>query len=262
MISQLCCPDTSELLHADWNALRPKVLGTITDAFLSYQHDLDRFLSGAINPELPLSASEVNQILKAWPGKVEPGDTIISFNWDLLHEATLYKAGKWMPSDGYGFNGCGEVEASPIKLLKLHGSVNWAQDSARQPERVILHTEQFFPGAQLEHSEDYLKELGSDLGRPLVIPTYIKTISSAFLFQLWDEAANTLRVASQITIIGYSLQPADSLARQLLGTSLVRKEKPAIEVINPGMDYWDEFLSTLGLGFTRIRKKFEHWVLT
>ncbi len=87
-------PGYLKLLHADWNALRPKVLGTITDAFLSYQHDLDRFLSGAINPELPLSASEVNQILKAWPGKVEPGDTIISFNWDLLHEATLYKAGK------------------------------------------------------------------------------------------------------------------------------------------------------------------------
>ncbi len=77
-------PGHINLLHADWTTLKPKVIGTITDAFLSYQHDLDRFLSDTI--ELPLCASQVKQVMKAWPAKLEEGDTIISFNWDLLHE--------------------------------------------------------------------------------------------------------------------------------------------------------------------------------
>jgi hypothetical protein len=257
-------PGHIEVLHSDWKSLTTNVLGTIIDAFLSYQHDLGRHLSGTINLELPLSITELNHVIKAWPAKLEQGDTIISFNWDLLHEATLYEAGKWTLSDGYGFTCRDESQAqpSPVKLLKLHGSINWAQDSARGSDPAILHRAQFFRGASHESPEEYMKELGWDLGRRLVIPTYIKTVDDACLFRIWNQAATALRAATEITIIGYSLQPADTLARYLLGTSFAQNEqKPPIQVVSSGPDYWEEFSSRLGLKLTRIRKKFEQWVL-
>ncbi len=265
-------PGQIELLHADWNTLKPKVIGTITDAFLSYQHDLQRFLSGSI--ELPpvvdalgrqwRSAAVVKQVMTAWPAYLKEGDTILSFNWDLLHEVMMYRAEKWVFSDGYGFvcHPFLNAKPSPVKLLKLHGSVNWAQDDpVRDP--VVFQKPEFFPGAPYESSEDSMREVGWDSGRLLVIPTYIKTINTAFLFRLWDQAASALRSASEVTVIGYSLQPADSLARYLLGTSLLQNEqKPTIRIIsNPRAEYWDEFLQSLGLEFTSVTKKFEEWVV-
>jgi hypothetical protein len=266
-------PGHIELLHADWNILKPKVIGTITDAFLSYQHDLQRFLSGSI--ELPpavdalgqrlVSASLVKQVMAAWPARLRDGDILLSFNWDLIHEVMMYQAKKWMPSDGYGFVCPPSLNAkpSPVKLLKLHGSVNWAQQNDPVRDPVVLQKAEFFPDAPYESSEDYMREGGWDSGRRLVIPTYIKTINTAFLFRLWDQAANALRSASEVTVIGYSLQPADSLARYLLGTSLLQNEKkPTIRIIsNARAEYWDEFLRSLGLQFTPVKKKFEEWVI-
>ena len=56
---------------------------------------------------------------------VEPGDLIISFNYDVSLDRELKLAGKWQVGDGYGFRIDGLADGSPVKLLKLHGSANW-----------------------------------------------------------------------------------------------------------------------------------------
>lgn len=67
-------------------------------------------------------------IAKNWLGE---GDTVISFNYDLLMDLALLRNNVWHPSTGYGWwnpnviSSKKDEEASKITLLKLHGSVNW-----------------------------------------------------------------------------------------------------------------------------------------
>ncbi len=55
----------------------------------------------------------------------QPGDTVITFNYDVSLERELRRFGRWDISRGYGFP-LGTVDIpSEVTMLKLHGSVNW-----------------------------------------------------------------------------------------------------------------------------------------
>src|SRR5205814_876324 len=68
--------------------------------------------------------------------RLGPDDAIISLNYDTLLDAALVRAG-WDPKKGYGISGgARKIKWRPaasvadhrlggVKLLKLHGSVNW-----------------------------------------------------------------------------------------------------------------------------------------
>ena len=56
---------------------------------------------------------------------VQPGDRVVSFNYDVSLDAKLRESGKWDVGDGYGFAAEGFPRGSTVKLLKLHGSINW-----------------------------------------------------------------------------------------------------------------------------------------
>lgn len=89
---------------------------------------------------------------------LSPEDAIISFNWDPLIDRSLHKAAKWFPDDGYGLSFealmDGEWrlpasgERSTLKLLKLHGSINWliaypGLDSRTGKEMAILPLDRY-----------------------------------------------------------------------------------------------------------------------
>ena len=65
---------------------------------------------------------------------LHPGDAIISFNYDLLVDASLGSSGQWNETTGYGFYdpSTPQREESTILLLKPHGSLNWYREKRRQ----------------------------------------------------------------------------------------------------------------------------------
>ena len=73
--------------------------------------------------DLRIDREYAQSVLTAWVDILKPGDTILSFNWDLLHEAALWRAGKWHFGDGYGFQcrDAPEGTHSQIKILKFFG---------------------------------------------------------------------------------------------------------------------------------------------
>lgn len=67
---------------------------------------------------------------------LRPGDVIVTFNWDTLMERALLDLGGWHVDDGYGVRPHSVFRdgwmspsppdpASAVKIIKLHGSVNW-----------------------------------------------------------------------------------------------------------------------------------------
>ena len=127
----------------------------------------------------------------------------------------------------------------------------------------IEHKADFFEGAA-DDGETYQKRRGSwNMGRHLVVPSYIKDISANRLFlRLWSQAQASLREADEIIVIGFSLNKADSAARSLFATALdQRSPTPRLVIVSPEQYEWDMFCYyNLQIQQKRIRKRFEDWI--
>jgi len=238
-----------QLVKLDWSRLRPMLTGMIADVFQWHEYQLQTRLREAANGTA--------LVLNHWASRVQEGDMIVSFNWDLMHEAALWRWGKWHYSDGYGFT-CRDAPKgchSKVRMLKLHGSVNWAQRDEQDCEPAIEHKADFFPSAQDDH-DTYSKRRGQwNEGRYLIVPSYLKDLSAnTLLLRLWNQAFDALSTARQVIVIGFQLNRADALARQLLGCALTRNVNPvALQIVSPshGIDHWDEFCNAIGKDRTR-----------
>lgn len=251
-----------------WRKLRYQVMGMIADAFQAYQHDLARAISaeGTVR-HLPVDPGHVRDVAARWVDLIQPGDQIITFNWDLLQESMLWRAGKWHYADGYGFlaSDAGRAEHSPVTLLKLHGSVNWAQRDEQDVEPDVVFKSDFFLGAS-DDPQVYDKGLTdwSD-GHRLIIPTYLKDISAnRLLLRIWNRAAALLQHATQVIVIGSQLNPADTPARLLFALALgANTSLQELIVVTPpgGPDHWAAFAHNIGQKLRLVPKKFEDWLV-
>jgi hypothetical protein len=137
-------------------------------------------------------------------------DTFITFNYDVLVEMALRSLGisvdygfrKFRPKLDATFNPVDKVRADPVQVLKLHGSVNWAE---MEGDLTIFGS--------------YADVRAKDLSPMLVPPTWNKTVGPA-LADVWNRAVEALRTATRIIVIGYSIPPGDNHFKYLLATGL------------------------------------------
>tara|TARA_R110002072_G_scaffold156434_3_gene306899 strand:- start:104 stop:1195 length:1092 start_codon:yes stop_codon:yes gene_type:complete len=205
--------------------------------------------------------------------------SVISTNWDILLDKSLYekitrsnyqavvdyccyissvgedddtiKPGLEMLGNG-GFN---------VKLLKLHGSLNWLQCSrcmrlyAGFNEKLgvgITHT-----GSCRHCDSNFPEESGKHiLSSNLIMPTFIKDLSNPQYKIIWQNAGIEISEASKLVFIGYSLPSADFEMRQLL--SRMMRKNVEVEVIdfcsNPEQEssikkHWKSFLGDRKITF-------------
>lgn len=241
----------------DWSLLRPRLIAMITNAFLYCEFRLQQeFRKG--------QRAEAACTLQNWADVVRPRDTIITFNWDILHEAALWRAHKWHYADGYGFE-CHDAPnagGSPVKVLKLHGSVNWAQAVPADCQPDIEHKADFFQNGR-DGPKSFEKHLGQlNLGKNLITPSYLKNISdNRLLIDIWGQALSALREATEVVSIGYSLNPADALARVLISLGLSQnRDLMIIEVVSPTVnEAWQCCAEALGKEARMTKKSFKDW---
>jgi hypothetical protein len=172
--------------------------------------------------------------------KIRGGDEILTFNYDLACERALRMEGLWEIGDGYGFSlGAGITQSSRVKVLKLHGSMNWlgilfdgisggSQGSSVYGPRPRLFGERDF--TYLGYSNDVRNPLCQGISTPggepaLILPTLHKNFFHQTYFGrewepfwncIWGRAQQALASAKEIVIIGYSMPTADERARELL----------------------------------------------
>lgn len=207
--------------------------------------------------------------------RIQPGDVVITFNYDVLCERSLKKAGLWEVGDGYGFNiALDAIPPSKVKVLKLHGSTNWfkplfggmrgffqAGPNALPSRPVILFPQDF---EFLSYSKELCDPLCAREAKPGILPAIITLTRhkrfydetslgvrelEEFWRDIWTQAEYALRSSEKIVIIGYSMPTADEAAKTLL---LNTSNKDAGVTICSGRGsaaIRDEFGSH---GFTRI----------
>lgn len=271
-----------KIVHGEWTDRDRMVFAAlVSGAFLWHQRELQRAIwdAGPGSVTLQVEADAVRKLAQAWAEVIEPGDSMVSLNWDLLHEAILWRAGKWSYVDGYGFtvrNAEPNKTRSGVMIYKLHGSVNWVQSDETDEEPELESADVFWRAKSVWRSFPP-RAAQYDRGRKLIIPTYLKDISrNALLLRVWDRASRALESAREICVIGYSLPAADHPARHLFAMSFLRNRSlREITLVTPPENApqrpikqgttvyrWQEFLKPIrkGLKLNWFKVTFEKWL--
>lgn len=114
-----------------------------------------------------------------------------------------------------------------VKLLKLHGSMNWLQCTTCQ--RLFVAFDGKFtvidPSRRQRCRHCEKNDLQSSLQGSLVMPTFLKDLSNFQVKLVWQNAGVELMEARKVVFIGYSLPHADFEFRQLLSRTIHKDAK-------------------------------------
>ena len=185
-------------------------------------------------------------------GSMESGDSVLSFNYDLLMENALRHFGRFVDS-GYLLNFHSvfdrswtnpQFESSEIHVVKLHGSMNWLRCSFCGSYFLLRR----------QKLEDLKVWLPPDVNCPkckanqsywerLIIPPLLaKRYEDPSINYLWREAKRILSKAEEIMIIGYSFPTTDLASEALLREGIGdRASEIQIMIVNPDKKVIDRF---------------------
>jgi hypothetical protein len=155
----------------------------------------------------------------------------LSLNYDILLDNPILNKYPRIDID-YGVSFRNMYEPRPgigMKLLKLHGSLNWA--FCPVCNSIKLYREGKISDRII--AERIPCEIEGAIQHPLLIPpTWLKVYDNAYLVKIWLESEHALREANSVFFIGYSLPESDFHIRYLLKKSLTRMNvSPRIVVI-------------------------------
>jgi hypothetical protein len=165
---------------------------------------------------------------------LKDGDTLVTFNYDLVIEESFPSADLWNPVDGYKIKTYGKTKGwtkrwleekqyqkgtkSKVLLLKLHGSLNWEL----YPTGTAIKLK---PRPYLVSTRDGKTRFEKIL---ILAPGWKKEIQKNPYKQFWRTARLRLEKCKTLVILGYSLPETDLLAQSLLAevvrTRAARKE--------------------------------------
>lgn len=182
--------------------------------------------------------------------------SVISTNWDILLDNAIkselekkhrkegvvdycchissYESGDESIKPGLEILGRGGFN---VKLLKLHGSLNWLHCPrclriyVAFQEKIAIDISPYTHPVKCRHCDKNFGDHDSHiLVSHLIMPTFLKNLSNPQYKLIWQNAGIELSEANKIVFIGYSLPQADFEMRQLL-SRMIRKDVE-IEVVD------------------------------
>jgi NAD-dependent SIR2 family protein deacetylase len=168
----------------------------------------------------------VDVVARRWEPPPAAGvaqDSIISLNYDLLLERAM-EPGPLAPLYGLSPEVVGEEpweqsDKKRVRLLKLHGSANWAIcPRCRNGVYVLRHSDASVLGLS---RVPVCRGCGGQANNRLIVPpTWNKEEYRPLLNSVWKSAANEIAAAQRLVIIGYSMPETDKFFQYLLALSL------------------------------------------
>jgi hypothetical protein len=182
--------------------------------------------------------------------------SVISTNWDILLDNAIKRVirdtyqdkavvdycchiSSYEPTDktvkpGLEMLGMGGFN---VKLLKLHGSLNWLQCPRCLRVYVDFNNKivinQYVHPVNCRHCDKHFGVYNSHrLVSNLIMPTFLKNFSNPQYKLIWQNAGIELSEAEKVVFIGYSLPQADFEMRQLL--SRMVRDDAKVEVVDFG----------------------------
>lgn len=215
--------------------LRRKLLTATTDLMIARQKQAER--KGVLG------------YVDAFIKKLQPTDTIVTFNWDVLLERRL----RHTPVT-FAYSAAAGARQR-LLVLKLHGSIDWFHgeelartDEAEGVERQLYRLHYY---KLIDPSADW-----RGTATPFIVPpTFFKEVQGTTdLETIWARAFEALQIADEIHIFGYRLPREDMYARAVLRRAIHQNvlfrrragvDGPLVSVINPRREDTKEMRKTL-----------------
>lgn len=169
----------------------------------------------------------------------ERGDAFVSFNYDCVLDDSLRRkgVGKWNAHYGYSFK-------LGAKGTRLTGDPYWTPTTGTAPDRD--HTIQ----VHKVHGSLHFKEEGDavalkmrpygnpragsgDMHFSIIPPESSKSYDDGRFGQTMQNAHRSLRAASRVVVIGYSLPPTDQHAEALFRFGVKQNVLESLVIVNP-----------------------------
>jgi len=126
-----------------------------------------------------------------------------------------------------------------VKILKLHGSLNWMQ--CPKCQRLYVKYYKSFNGGYVfdekfcrhcEHNFNKVDDPSAKLSVNLIMPTFLKNLDNIQNKLIWQNAGIELSEANKVVFIGYSIPQADFEFKQLLSRMIRTDAKIEVVLIN------------------------------
>ena len=199
--------------------------------------------------------------------KINDSDSIISTNYDIVIDNALLSR---LNNTNYGAKIRENIHPVPhadgtiiagrkidmllnqghIKLLKLHGSLNWLYCPKCDEIDITLKSKVAAEFLNKEYEISCLNQYCTSNYEPLIVtPTKFKRYENRVLNKIWEISRECISRADEIVFIGYSLPEADTEIRCLLlnGINMAEK-KPKITFVDKseGNDDVDNYKCLFG----------------
>ncbi|MCG6170206.1 SIR2 family protein [Leptospira sanjuanensis] len=188
---------------------------------------------------------------------------IVTTNYDLIMDNMLFRSGNWFPGTGYGplmdpvphivrnierqYKSSNYYQESRIKLLKLHGSLNWAVPVHQAPWKM---NECYLNPPNTEGSLSWLDATQTAFFResigmnwpyiPYIIPpVFGKKLDSKIVHDIWYRATYRMKFSTKVYIIGYSFPESDLLFERMLrdaGSTGFMNQTKEMHIVNKNID--------------------------
>ena len=220
-----------------------------------------------------ISTLSYQKLINLLKDKKMTSSSIITFNYDIALDFALYV-------NSYDPNYCLDNKIKQnIKLLKLHGSLNWFK---------CEKTDEIFPYTMSKFFTKYPFNIGDDddddgdkskyisictkhldiqkqhLGKsienvPVIVPpTWNKTEYQGTLTNVWNATAEQLCKARNIYVFGYSLPESDSFFRYLFALGTMGKSRiRRFWVFDPSKAVEERYQRLIGKGISNRFQYFE-----
>ncbi len=237
----------------------------IDRAFGSKPHDAKEYVrdfASYLVMKASVRATKARGTEDASTAKAYDPFSVISLNWDIVLDKCLYQAlGEHDHWETGGYKPIGVVDyccyissigsreeriraglwtlgarGYNVKLLKIHGSMNWLQCSNCQRLFVSfdgkINIPNFINAETCHHCRRY--DIEAKLQGSLIMPTFLKDLSNFQIKLVWQNAGVELMEAQRLIFIGYSLPHADFEFRQLLSRMVHKKAKVDVVLYDDG----------------------------
>lgn len=161
--------------------------------------------------------------------------TLVTTNYDLNAECALHRMRLGanlgfeyeVASDGKHSVTSQLYAKSGVRLLKLHGSINWFEKSD-EPGTIVVEgrvVEVHGPITSPGRTFDLPLACAGNYEAPreplIIPPSYLKPELHPALRHVWSLAARALSSADHLVFVGYSFPPSDTEMRYFLASALV-----------------------------------------
>jgi len=211
-------------------------------------------LIGRILAELTPPVEDVPELYVEFARRLQPDDSVLTFNYDVLLERTLEATGKPYRLFPLRYDSASKHTATvgdsrdEVRVIKLHGSIDWFDRTlygmrekecrkhgltASRPHPVFAHLDELGVTKLLDgprFDDDplnqmyrvrnvkalYQKELMFRATPCLMAPSSVKILYAQRLRDFWWGLGHAGALNFGLAIIGFSLAPQDDYARQVI----------------------------------------------